>query len=183
MVAKKSKRAHRVSGTEGSLRQLIYPKAMRIGPPPSLRAQLSSLEELLRMLQAGGKRQQAPSGEANAELLKIVALTAVGLWRIRQKLTREGTDEPIEGARKAFRHLQSLWDGLAEAGVTIRDHTGEVLPGGGAYALNILEFQPRAGVTREVVVETIKPTVYFQGRMLQVGEVIVAVPGNAGSVK
>jgi hypothetical protein len=180
-MSKKSSRARRTRDAAASVRQLAYPKAIRIQQPTNLLNGLERLEPAIQELEARQAPQAVPARSADEDLLRIVALAGVGLWRIRQKLVRPGSDEPIDGAQKALRHVQALWDGLAQAGVKILDHTGEVLPGGGAYSISIVGFQPTAGVTREVVLETIKPTVYYRDRMVQMGEVIVAKPENPES--
>jgi len=42
-------------------------------------------------------------------------------------------------------------------------------------ALRVIAFQPTAGITREIITETIKPTIYRNDTIVQIGEVIVAV--------
>ena len=48
-------------------------------------------------------------------------------------------------------------------------------------SLKVLAFQPTPGLTRERIVETIKPTIYFADQTLQMGEVIVATPEDSES--
>jgi len=69
-----------------------------------------------------------------------------------------------------------MWDALAQAGVEIYDHTGEVVPDGGDYGLKVLARQPTPGVRREIVLETIRPSIRYQKRTIQMGEVVVAKP-------
>ncbi|MDA8118249.1 MAG: hypothetical protein M0000_12870 [Actinomycetota bacterium] len=180
-MSKKSSRARRARIGAGALNQLTYPKAIRIQQPTDSPDNLERLEMALQARAAQQAPHLEPPTAADEDLLRIVALAGVGLWRIRQKLVRPGTDEPIDGAQRALRHVQALWDGLAEAGVKILDHTGEVLPEGRAYSISVLGFQPTAGATREVVLETIKPTVYYRDKMVQIGEVIVATPEGSES--
>jgi hypothetical protein len=47
-------------------------------------------------------------------------------------------------------------------------------------SLKVLCFQPTPGLRRERVIETIKPTIYFKGKTIQMGEVIVGKPEAAG---
>jgi hypothetical protein len=83
--------------------------------------------------------------------------------------------------RRAYRHLESTWDALAQAGVQIRDHTGEPVPEGGIYALKTIAFQPTPGLSRETAIETIKPTIYYKDQMIQMGEVIIGTPEQPGN--
>ena len=92
-------------------------------------------------------------------------------WRLRQKLGQY----PDVG-RPISRQVEELWDTLRQAGLDVRDHTDQSLPEGGAYGLRVLAFRPTAGLKEEVVLETIKPSVFYRGRLLQMGQVIVGVP-------
>jgi len=103
----------------------------------------------------------------------VLAEIATGLWRLRHKMLRPGSDEPVEGMESAYRHLESLWDTLTEAGVRVHDHTGEPFDSG--LPVRTLAFQP-AEVQRETVIETIRPTVYLAEQRIQLGEVIVGTP-------
>ena len=58
----------------------------------------------------------------------------------------------------------------------IRDHTNEPVPEYGSIGLSVLAYQPMPGISRERVIETVKPSVYVDGRLLQMGQVIVGTP-------
>jgi hypothetical protein len=36
--------------------------------------------------------------------------------------------------------------------------------------------QPTAGITKERVTETLKPTIYWRNKIIQMGEVVIATP-------
>jgi hypothetical protein len=93
-------------------------------------------------------------------------------------MRQPGTDRPLDEMRRAYRHLESTWDALAQAGVEIIDHTGAPFDAG--LAIKVLAYQPMPDLTRERVLETLKPSVYFKGERLQMGEVIVATPETSG---
>jgi hypothetical protein len=119
---------------------------------------------------------KADEEAAQREHFRFLADVGTGLWRLRQKMVQPGTDRPLEEMRRAFRHLESVWDALTQAGMEIRDHTGEPVPEGGVYALKTVAFQPTPGISREKVIETIKPSIYYKDQMIQMGEVIVGTP-------
>ncbi len=164
-----------MSSAWGTLRQWLYPAEFRIAPcawPPEL---LSAIEQLAKALTASateGVRQVDASAEKKQ--MRFLADVATGLWRLRQKMQQPGTDRPLEEMRRAYRHLESVWDVLVEAGVETQDHTDALFDPG--MSLKVIAFQPTAGIERERVLETIKPTIYFQKRTIQMGEVIVATP-------
>ena len=58
--------------------------------------------------------------------------------------------------------------------IAIQDHLDQPYDSG--QLLDVLAFQPTPGIEREVVAETIRPTVYLQGQQIQKGQVIVATP-------
>jgi hypothetical protein len=183
------KRTSRMRRLLAGLRQRVFPPEYRIVEPgwsPDLRL---ALEQLLLDFKPGDSAEpreekkpalHAGNGDPHGELLlfvvNLLSNVGTGLWRLRNKMVRPGTDEPLEEMRRAYRHLQSTWDVLKEAGVEILDHNGEAVPEGGVYSLKTLAYQPTPGINRERVIETIKPTIYFKDQMIQMGEVIIGTP-------
>jgi hypothetical protein len=153
-----------------SMRQLAYPKEFRIAAvewPPLFDETLKQLIDLLLTT------IEPPPPNEN---LPFLADVATGLWRLRGKMLEPGTDRPRDEMRRAYRFLDSVWDTLTQAGVEIRDHTDEMVPEGGIYALKAIAYQPTPGIIREKVIETIKPSVYFKNQLIQMGEVIIGTP-------
>ena len=173
-----SRLSHFLSG----VRQLAFPSEFRIPPPVWPGAALEMLEKLARYpaspppVDRGSTTDgQAPPGAQ----LGFLADLGTGLWRLRQKMVDARTGRPLEEMRRAYRHLESVWDALIQAGVSIQDHTDAPYDPG--LSLKVVAFQPTPGIVRETVIETIKPSIYLEGRTIQMGEVIVATPqGPAG---
>jgi hypothetical protein len=167
-----------------ALRQFAQPKEFRIAAPAP-RAVLDALERVARAVSApppavppaDAPPLEPPAAPAGPDE-RLLAELGTGLWRLRQRMVDPSTGEPTEVMRRAFRHLQSVWDALAAAGVEIQDHTGsEYDPG---LSIQVLAFQPMPELEREKVIETVKPTVYYRGRRLQMGDVIVGTPEPVG---
>jgi len=116
------------------------------------------------------------AGNQTAELIQLLADVATGLWRLRSKMLTPGTKQPAEEHRRSYKQLESILDLLMQAGVQIRDHTGEAVPRGGIYTLKALAYEPTAGLAREQVIETLKPTIAFKDQVVQTGEVIIGTP-------
>ena len=112
-----------------------------------------------------------PSSDEHALFL---AELGTGLWRLRQRMVQPGTGDPSEQLRWAYRHFEAVWDVLTQAGVEVQDHTGAPFDPG--MALKVIAFQPTTGIEREMVTETIRPSMYYKGRSIQMGEVIVGTP-------
>jgi hypothetical protein len=162
----------------GGLRQLLYPREFRIGKPlwpPDLVEMLDKLGSL-RLTDDNVISTTSIDPTADKDRVRLLVDVGTGLWRLGQKMVEPGTDRPLETMRKAFRHWQSTWDALAEAGVEIQDHTGKPFDSG--QELIPVLFQPTPGLERERILETVKPSIYYKGKRIQVGEVIVGKPGQ-----
>lgn len=114
------------------------------------------------------------------DLLKLLADVTTGIWRIKNKFSDVDIDGLPDEIKKAHRHHESICDMLKNAKVEIRDHTGEKFPQGNP-ALKVIAFQPTPSVQYEVIAETIKPTIYYNGRLIQMGQVIVEIPQSKKS--
>ena len=157
-----------MSAVWDALRERFHPADARIAPhpwPADLLAALAAVE---------AAPEDAPAQDQAANDDALFAQLGTGLWRLRDKLTDPATREPRPEARRAFRHLESVWDVLREAHVEVLDHRGDRFDAG--RSLVVLAYQPTPGAEAEYVLETVKPTIYRGDRRIQVGEVIVATP-------
>ena len=129
----------------------------------------------------------APSPVArDSGRLLFLADVGTGLWRLRRTMIPADSPRfmearPLEGIRKSFNWLVSVWDVLKENGLEIQDHTGNVYREG--QDLKVPAFEPTPGLTVETVINTIKPSIYLDGKMIQMGEVVVGVPDAANQVQ
>jgi len=161
----------------------------RLALPPEFRIVLPSIQPALELLSSATRSAADASSPARAPAASSSAAEAsrpvdegvlsdvcTGLWRLRRRMIDPETDRPLEEMRKPFRHLESVWDTLAVAGVNIRDHTNEPVPEYGSIGLNVLAYQPMPGISRERVIETVKPSIYVGERLVQMGQVIIGTP-------
>lgn len=111
---------------------------------------------------------------SSVEHTRFLAELATGLWRLRQRMLQPGTGDPSEPMRWAYRHFEAVWDVLTQARIEVQDHTGAPFDPG--MSLKVIAFQPTPGMDREIVTETIRPSVYYKGESIQMGEVIVGTP-------
>jgi len=142
-------------------------------------------EELARSLKDGDESaaveasstiSSAEAPDSSAEIVALLADVATGLWRLRAKMLPDGSRQPSEENRRSYRQLETIMDVMMQAGVQIRDHTGEAVPRGGIYTLKALAYEPTVGLLRDQVIETLKPTIAFKDRVIQTGEVIIGTP-------
>lgn len=108
------------------------------------------------------------------KLIGLIADITTGVWRIKNKFSSINVDDLSDELKKACRHVESTWDALASAKVEVRDYTKEkYVPG---MALNVIAFQPSSLVHLEMITDTIKPSIFFNSKLIQMGEVIVETP-------
>ena len=163
-------------GLMADLRQFLFKPAFRIRAPawpPSPPAATASAADVPAEKEPPAPTPRQPGAESRA-LLKVVAELATALWRIRRRMLQEGEGKPPEQWRPLYRYVESAWDALHSARAEIRDHPGERYVAG--LALNVIVFQPREGRMDETIEETVKPSVFFADKLIQRGEVIVAIP-------
>jgi hypothetical protein len=114
------------------------------------------------------------SSEAVQSILDTatVARLATGLWRLNNKLaTSSNLEPPLHGIR---REVTAMCDALTDAGIEVQSHDGSTFDAG--LSLIVVAFQPSDSLTRDEVLETIKPTVYLNRQVIQQGQVIVGTP-------
>jgi len=135
---------------------------------------------------AGPAAQPPPvdpaDGEAPIPVISIdgtqfrsfLAEVATNAWKGQLRLASWPGDELLAERKRLERNLESILVGLESFGVRVKDHTGEAYDYG--QALKVVAAQPQDGIEREVVTETIRPTVYWREHIIQRGEVVIATP-------
>jgi hypothetical protein len=120
----------------------------------------------------------APSiSDTEEQWLKTAANIITSAWRAKVKMLDADTNEPTEPMKRVYRHVESIFDALKQMGVEHLDPVGRAYDSG--MALKVITFEPTPGLSKEEIKETIKPSVIWQGRLIQMGEVIVGTPQNA----
>ncbi|MDX9755777.1 MAG: hypothetical protein RBU29_17565 [bacterium] len=149
------------------LRQLKYPKEYRIPAPGDPDAIWESTDLLVNFM-LGPQRDER-------EWHRLLREIGTGLWRIKSRL--EGEKNPSSEVQRAMRFLDSTWDALNQAGLEIQDHTNQFISGG--ESLRILTYETVRHLQQDQVIETIKPTIYYKGTIIQIGEVIVGTASES----
>lgn len=114
-----------------------------------------------------------------SQIIKLLTSIATNLWRARLTAL-DKTSNVSDGLRKTLRHYEASWDLLINSGFEICDHTDEPYPEGSS--LKVIAFQPMPGYGKLTVAQTIKPTIYFNEKKVQEGEVIVAIPDTKDDI-
>lgn len=163
-----------VSRLREALRQRRHHRAFRI-PPAWDVAQRARLEQLIASL-AAADDEVRQAGEPAFELgERALADAATNLWRAQRRLEQEH-GRPSAEARQAGRYLRNSHDALREAGLVVQDHDGDAFHPG--LSLEVLVFEDDPALATEVVLETVKPSIYLRDHRIQMGVVIVGRPAG-----
>ncbi|MGA8849526.1 MAG: hypothetical protein WB564_06875 [Dehalococcoidia bacterium] len=156
---------------------LYYPQEFRICAPEYLGLS-ESLEALAGFAQRASISFRTTS-KKEEELLDMAADVGTLVWRIQQRLAAIG--ELPKPLQKLSRDVERTWDALTQGGIEIKDHTGGDYESG--MALRVIASQSVTGLTRRQIIETLKPTIYYKDRIIQMGEVIVGLPEKTETSK
>ena len=164
-----------------NIRQWQFPPEFRIvdvGIP--LRA-----TEVVEVKPHGGLSAETvePAIAAGDSLLsnQLMAELATSLWYLKTKYFKRAWDDAETGdgdprIRRALSRLNRSTDALKENGIEVHDPTNKRYPAGGEGMMRPIQLLPTAGLTFDVVSETVTPIIYRNQRLIQRGEVFVAVP-------
>jgi len=161
-------------------RQLNYPTEIRIKSPDRLdeiQSLATDLANLVDWFKQYYKKEVPEKDKEYLHLLNLVGEICVGIWRAKLKMIDTQSGEPLEETRRALRPIESILDLLRQNGFEIKDRTNT------PYVIGMLEkvvtWEEKEGLTSEVIIETIKPTIVYQEKVLKQGEIIVGVPPKA----
>ena len=162
------------------LRQIWIPKEFRLPEPEFTKEQLDLLEELVQMIGPKISRAASATKDERAKMVDFLVDLGTGIWRVRRKI--DGLSRMPKEIRDALYSLESMWMAMSQDGVEIVDHMGTAPSDREA---KVVEFREIPGLTREQVVDAIKPTIILRGEIVQMGEVVVgrppyAAPSTAG---
>lgn len=104
---------------------------------------------------------------------------ATHIWRAKNKMVDPKTGLPHDEAKRAYRHVEAAIEALLQMDVTMKDWLHQSYDAG--LPVKVLTFQPTPGITRDTVIEAIRPAVIWKDQLLQLGEVVVGIPDNASA--
>ena len=156
---------------------LCYPQDFSIWGSEYL-ALSEPLETLADLAENAGASSEKNS-KREEELLDMAADVGTLVWRIQHRL--DATGELSKPMQKLSRDVERTRDALIQGGIEIKDHTGGDYDGG--MALRVITAQPVSGLARRQIIETLKPTIYYKNKIIQMGEVVVGVPEETGTSK
>lgn len=127
----------------------------------------------------------APAGTAADTVAdEVLAEVATALWYLKTKFVRQAWSAPASDAgdpreRRALRQVDRAAAGLADIGVEVDDPIGRRYPPGAEALMQALDYQPRADLEQDTVVQTVAPLVYRHGHIIRRAEVYVGIPEDS----
>lgn len=137
--------------------------------------------EMARSIVAfGGAAHPKPvSAESSipTDYLKVFVSIATNIWRAKNKMMDAGTGEVREDMKRVDRHIEAICRSLAEVGIVIRDHTGDFYDEG--QPMKVVASKPTPGLDRKRVSDTLLPSIFWNNRLVQNGEIEISTPVTA----
>ncbi len=164
------------------------PKQLARLPEPPLDQALADLQKL-KHTRVGPEPAPAPAPPVErpvevAEAAPIeetlgrpMADLVTHVWRAQSKMVDHQTGEPREEMRRLYRHIEGAMETFRAMGLRISDWLGQPYDAG--LPVKVISFQPTPDLVRDTVIEAVRPAVFWQDRLLQVGEVVVGIPQNS----
>jgi hypothetical protein len=152
---------------------MIMPDELIINPYP-----YPDVEDLLHQSHGTpqGTHPTAVPLSVPPRVIKGFAEAVTNAWRAKIRMLDPVTGDVREEMRRVYRHVEATLEVFVGLGIQLKDHTGETFDYGSA--LKVITTQPTPGILQESVIETIKPTVYWNQQLIQIGEVVIATPTN-----
>jgi len=109
-----------------------------------------------------------------SHIANMMVKIANNAWKLRTRMTAGEDGKIKEDWMRLCRHVDAILANLGDVGMEVKDRTGEPFD----YGLpeKVIASHPRPGTTKESVIETLKPTIYFNNQIIQTGEVVIATP-------
>lgn len=135
--------------------------------------------ETLAIVMTAKPARHAEKSHDNSSMVEIemktLASIATYTWKAKSRLEDVGGVEQSEVLKRVSGDIGRIWNVLVDdLGLEIKGHTGDFFDYG--LPLKVVTTQPTAGITKERVIETIKPTIYWRNKIIQRGEVVIATP-------
>lgn len=155
--------------------QLLFardPRKLATFPSVSLDQALTAWREFA---EASSVEPAAPANapaSSDTDLDAPLADLATHVWRARYRLRDNA--QPVDTLRRTSRHIDSAVETFRLLDLDLKDWVNEPYDPG--LPVKVLTFQPTENLTRDTIIEVIRPAVLWRNRLLQSGEVVVGTP-------
>lgn len=154
------------------------PRKLARFPEPALDQALAAWRAIKDTAEAPAPAPATAAVETpSADLDGPLADLATHVWRARHRLNDSA--QPADALRRTSRHIDSAVESFRQLDLNLKDWINEPYDPG--LPVKVLTFQPTAGLTRDTVIEAVRPAVLWRGRLLQSGEVVVGTPDSSAT--
>ncbi len=159
------------------LRQIWFWPEFRIAPADFTPKTCQTVEEE----RGASEARPADAAVESASFNKLVVEFSNCLWYLKTKYFKRdwsdlNTDDENPRVRRSLSRLCRTIAVLQESGIEVQDPTNERYPQGGEAMMRPIQLVPTDDIECEMVLETVTPIIYRDNRLIQRGEVFVAVP-------
>jgi hypothetical protein len=155
------------------------PLEIRSARTSTVEAVTKPAETIFEFGAAASRKQEAAHPEVSAAYLKALVSIATNAWRAKTKMMDPTTSELREDMKRVGRHIEAIYRNLAEVGIVIRDHTGDAYDEG--QPMKVIASKPTQALAKKCVSETLLPSVFWNNRLIQNGEIEIATPSAPNS--
>ncbi len=155
-----------------------------IPPQQATASNLSAIDDALKNVKAMLAQAQAADAAPAIKTVEVIPPAfvkgvlgiATSAWRAKTKMVDGTSGEVRQEMARVYKDIERIYRHLEDLGFTIKSHTGDPYDDG--QPMKVITSQPRQDATRKYVLETLLPTIYWQDRIVQHGEIEIAVPVN-----
>lgn len=105
---------------------------------------------------------------------KGLANIATSAWKARCRMIDPATGGACDEMRRVCGDIERIERCLNDLGIIVEDHTNKPFDYGLPW--QVVATKPTPGITREIVTETLKPTVWWNEQIIQHAEVEIGTP-------
>lgn len=120
---------------------------------------------------AGEVRNAVPE-----KVLKGIADIATHVWKARSRMVDPASGEVRGEMKRVHGDIERIDRCLAELGVVVEDHTGKPFDYGLPW--KVVATKPLPGLCKEIVTETLRPTIKWNEMIIQNAEVEIGTPAE-----
>jgi hypothetical protein len=147
-----------------------------------MRINASDIGDLEKLLQIHARPAREEGDEAStrylipSEIVKSVVGIATNTWKARRRMIDPISGEVAEDMKRVCADIERIQRCLEDLGVVVEDHTNRPYDYGLPW--KVVDTKPMPGIEKEIVTETLRPTVRWHDQIVQHAEVEIGTPIN-----
>ena len=147
-----------------------------------VRVSAGDAEELDKMLRIHAPQRQHEGEKATnryvvpSQIVNAPVGVATNTWKARRRMVDPISGEVGEEMKRVHADIERIQRCLEDLGIVIEDHTNQAFDYGLPW--KVVATKPTAGIEKEIVTETLRPTIRWHDQIIQHAEVEIATPLN-----